>query len=173
MESTLKDISQYFEFLKEIGQERFDISDESKSVMDEWGILSEGDIKSRIYIIDSKSIFFSGPAGKLLIKILQAMNLSKESVCICNASSSKTIKGRIKRVKPEVIITLGKESDDLLLDRNSSSSQSPFNFLRGRFHEFYGIKVMPTWHPLFLFEDKIKKRDVWEDMKIVMKYLGL
>ncbi len=173
MESTLKDISQYFEFLKEIGQERFDISDDSKASIDEWGILSEGDIKSRIYMIDSKSIFFSGESGKLLKKILQAMNLSKESVCICNTSFPKALQSMIKRVKPEVVITLGKESDDLLLDRNAPSSRPTFSFLRGRFHEFCGIKVMPTWHPLFLLEDKIKKRDVWEDMKIVMKYLGL
>ncbi|MCK5542946.1 MAG: hypothetical protein KAI40_09660 [Desulfobacterales bacterium] len=172
MESLLKDISQYFEFLKEIGQERFNISDESKNAIDEWELSSEGDNNSRIYIIDSKSTFFVGEPGKLLIKILQAMNLTKESVCICNSSFPNALKSRLKRVKPEIIITLGKESADLLLDNNTSSGPT-FKFLRGRFHDFCGIKVMPTWHPLSLLIDETKKRDVWEDMKIVMKHFGL
>jgi DNA polymerase len=172
LESILKDISQYFEFLKESGQERFNVSDKSKTAINEWGITFEGHINSSVYIVDSKSVFFSGPAGKLLVKILQAMKLSNESVCICNAFSSEILKSRIKRVKPEVVITLGKESADLVL-KNMTSSGSPLKFFRGRFHEFYGIKVMPTWHPLSLIIDETKKRDVWEDMKIVMKHLGL
>ena len=168
MESILQDISQYFEFLKEIGQERFNISDESKNTIDEWEIFCKGNDNSGIYIVDSKSVFFSGKSGQLLIKILQAMNLTKESVCICSASSSRALESRIKRVTPEVIITLGQESTDLLLE-----NRTPLKFLRGRFHEFCGIKVMPTWHPLSLLENSIRKRDVWEDMKIVMKFLGL
>ena len=172
MESLLKDISQYFEFLKESGQERFNISGESKNAIDEWGIVSEGDDNSRVYIIDSKSVFFSGKPGDLLLKILQAMNLKKKSVCICNASLSNSLKNRLKRVKPEIIITLGKNSIDLLLD-NNTSNRPPMKFIRGRFHEFCGIKVMPTWHPSSLLIDETKKRDVWEDMKIVMKHLGL
>lgn len=168
MESILKDISQYFEFLKESGQERFNISDESKTSIDEWWVSCEGDENSDVYLIDSKSAFFSGESGELLIKILQAMNLTKESVCICDISSPKALKKRIKRKKPKVIITLGQESADLIINNNTR-----LEYFRGRAHEFYGIKVMPTWHPLNLLQNLDKKRDVWEDMKIVMKLLGL
>jgi len=168
LESLLKDISQYFKFLKESGQERFDISEKSKTTIDEWGISCNGDHNSRIYIVDSQAVFFSGKAGNLLSKILQAMNLNKESVCICNDAFPTALKSRIQRVKPEVVITLGRESTNSILANNT-----PFEYLRGRFHEFCDIKVMPTWHPLSLLEDETKKRDVWEDVKIVMEHLGL
>jgi DNA polymerase len=45
--------------------------------------------------------------------------------------------------------------------------------LRGKFHEFEGIRVMPTFHPSLLVEQPQYKREVWEDMKLVMKYAGL
>ena len=168
MESLLKDVSQYFEFLKEIGQERFNVSDDSKAIMEEWWISCEGDENSNVYIIDSQSIFFSGESGELLIKILQAMKLSKESVCICGISCPEALKNRIKRVQPEIVIALGKEAAELILENTA-----PLERLRGRFHEYSGIKVMPTWHPLSLLDNPNKKRDVWEDMKIVMKFLGV
>ena len=168
MESLLKDISQYFKFLKESGQERFDISEKSKTTIDEWGISCKGAHNSRIYIVDSQAVFFSGKAGSLLVKILKAMNLDEESVCICNTSVPEALKNRLQRVKPDVIITLGQDTFNLVLTNNT-----PFEYLRGRFHDFCGIKVMPTWHPLSLLEDETKKRDVWEDMKIVMGHLGL
>jgi DNA polymerase len=41
--------------------------------------------------------------------------------------------------------------------------------LRGRFHNFRGIKLMPTYHPAFLLRNPDMKRDVWEDMKMVQK----
>ncbi|MCK5312644.1 MAG: hypothetical protein KAJ62_11070 [Desulfobacteraceae bacterium] len=171
MESLLKDISQYFEFLRDSGQEKFNISDKSKTIVDEWWVSSEGEENSNIYIIDSKSGFFSGESGKLLIKILHAMNLTKESVCICDITSSDALVRKILRVKPKVVITLGQEAANSILNNNTR-----LEYLRGRFHEIYGIKVMPTWHPLYLLDNlgnADKKRDVWEDMKIVMKFLGL
>jgi uracil-DNA glycosylase len=168
LDSLLEDISQYFDFLKEAGQKNLNVSEKSKTTIDEWWLSSEGNEKARIYIIDSKSIFFAGESGKLLIKILQAMGLEKDAVCICDISSPLALKNRIKRVKPEVIITFGKEASNLILSNNN-----PLQYLRGRFHEFCGIKVMPTWHPLYLLDNPDKKRDVWEDMKNVMKSLGL
>ncbi len=168
MESIVKDISQYFEFLQESGQARFNLSDESKDVINEWGIVCEGNAESIVYIIDSKSVLFGGESGKLLLKILGAMNLTKESVCICGISCPDAVRYRLTRVKPEVIITFGQDALKLVID-----NRAPLTHLRGKFQRFKGIKVMPTWHPLSLLEDSTKKRDVWEDMKIVMQYLGL
>ena len=45
--------------------------------------------------------------------------------------------------------------------------------LRGQFHDYHGIKVMPTFHPAYLLRDPTKKREVWEDMKKVRAELGL
>jgi uracil-DNA glycosylase len=44
--------------------------------------------------------------------------------------------------------------------------------LRGNFQDYYGVKVMPTFHPAYLLRDPSKKREVWEDMKIVRDYLN-
>jgi len=169
LESILEDISQYFEFLKQSGQERFNLSCESKDIIDEWWAYCEGDEDSDVFIIDNRSVFFADEAGRLLIKILQAMNLEKESVCICDASLyPNELKNKIKRKNPKVIITLGQDASNFILNNNT-----PMEYLHGRFHEFCGIKVMPTWHPLDIIKDVRKKRDVWEDMKIVMNHLGL
>lgn len=166
MESILKDVSQYFELLKESGQKRVNVSEESKKIINEWWIACKGHENSNVYIIDSLAIFFSGESGKLLKKILKAMKLSEESVCICDIFCPQALINRINRKKPEVIITLGKKAADLFCE-----NRTPLEYLRGRFHTFNGIKVMPTWHPLSLLDNPGKKRDVWEDMKIVMKYL--
>jgi DNA polymerase len=31
---------------------------------------------------------------------------------------------------------------------------------------------MPTYHPAYLLRNPTKKRDVWEDMKMLMKKMG-
>ena len=43
--------------------------------------------------------------------------------------------------------------------------------LRGRFHERHGFKVMATYGTAELFKDPALKKDVWEDLKMVMKEL--
>ncbi len=46
--------------------------------------------------------------------------------------------------------------------------------LRGRFHDYRGIPVLCTYHPAFLLPTRSpeKKRDVWEDMKLLLRRLG-
>ena len=41
--------------------------------------------------------------------------------------------------------------------------------LRGRFYDYEGIRVLPTFHPAYLLRNPEKKREVWEDMKRLMK----
>jgi DNA polymerase len=48
----------------------------------------------------------------------------------------------------------------------------PISRLRGRFGEYQGIAVMPTWHPAYLLRNPAAKREVWEDMKAVLKRLA-
>jgi DNA polymerase len=36
-----------------------------------------------------------------------------------------------------------------------------------------GSKVLPTYHPAYLLRNPEKKRDVWEDMKNLMKIMGV
>ena len=128
---------------------------------------------------------FVGAAGRLLSKIIQAMNLTRDQVYICNIIKCRPPGNRnpepeeikvcmpyllrqIDAVSPEFICTLGSVAARTLLGTTEYISK-----LRGRFHEYRGIKVMPTYHPAYLLRNPEKKRDVWEDMKMLMKEMGL
>ncbi|MBN2687416.1 MAG: uracil-DNA glycosylase, partial [Deltaproteobacteria bacterium] len=45
--------------------------------------------------------------------------------------------------------------------------------LRGRFHEYHGIKLMPTYHPAYLLRNPGAKKQVWEDVQMIMKELNI
>ena len=71
---------------------------------------------------------------------------------------------QIEAIRPDFICALGTFAAQTLL-----GTTTPISRLRGRFHEYRGIKVLPTYHPAYLLRNPEKKRDVWEDMKMLMK----
>jgi DNA polymerase len=75
---------------------------------------------------------------------------------------------QVKAIKPEIIVALGTFAAQTLLQ-----SKEPISRLRGKFHDYHGIPLMPTFHPAFLLRNQNMKREVWEDMQLVMKKLGL
>ncbi|MFN3330383.1 MAG: uracil-DNA glycosylase family protein, partial [Pyrinomonadaceae bacterium] len=133
---------------------------------------------------DAQGQPFVGRAGQLLTKIIEAMQLKREEVFIGNINRCRPPGNRtptpeeaavckeflireICVVRPKVIVLLGNTACQNLLDKKASITK-----IRGEFQDFYGIKVMPTFHPAYLLRDPSKKREVWEDMKKVMKYLN-
>ncbi|MEA3436606.1 MAG: uracil-DNA glycosylase, partial [Thermodesulfobacteriota bacterium] len=74
------------------------------------------------------------------------------------------LKRQLLVIKPDFICALGTFAAQTLLE-----TKQPISRLRGHFHDYMGIKVMPTYHPAYLLRNANKKRDVWEDMKILMK----
>jgi len=66
-----------------------------------------------------------------------------------------------------VIVGLGKFGAQFLL-----KTAEPITRLRGRMGEYQGIPVMPTYHPAYLLRNASGKKDVWEDMKVVLRFLG-
>ena len=132
---------------------------------------------------DRQGAPFVGEAGRLLDRILFAMALKREDVYICNVQKCRPPKNRdplpeeidacqpfLKRqlaaIQPQVVVTLGRFAAQTLLD-----TQEPISRLRGRWHSYEGIAVMPTYHPAFLLRNPAAKREVWEDMKQVMARL--
>ena len=128
---------------------------------------------------------FVGAAGRLLTRIIDAIHLSREQVYICNIIKCRPpgnrnpmtdeieicypfLKRQIASVKPDVICALGTFAAQTLLETGS-----PISKLRGSFHDYSGIKVLPTYHPAYLLRNPEKKRDVWEDMKKLMKALDI
>ncbi|WP_299981526.1 uracil-DNA glycosylase [Desulfobacula sp.] len=172
----IKDFSQYLSGQKEAGNTFLDISEESEALINNWGSISraqdtfsfEGPETADVFIIDSEAGFFKGEGGALLIKIIGAMKLTSDSVFICNAGDARSVYKKIKTISPKVIITLGTRAGQSLLN-----IKQPLEKFRGKFHEYHGIKVMPTFHPSLLLKQPEYKRQVWEDMKLVMKLSGL
>ena len=123
---------------------------------------------------------FVGAAGKLLTKIIQAIKLTREQVYICNIIKCRPpgnrnpepdeikacfpfLERQIAALKPDFICALGIVATQTLLE-----TKEPISKLRGRFHDYKGIKLLPTYHPAYLLRNPDKKRDVWEDMKKLM-----
>ncbi len=174
MIQAIKDFSQYLLFQKKTGNTFLSLSEESEVLINNWGTKSpsmnfffEGPENATIFIIDSDTGFFKGKSGELLTKILKAMKLSPDSVFICNADDLELVHEKIKTISPEIIITLGTKAGQALLQ-----IKRPLEQFRGKFHEYNGIKVMPTFHPSLLLKHPEYKRQVWEDMKRVMENVG-
>ncbi len=127
---------------------------------------------------------FVGPAGQLLDKIISAMGLSRQEVFIGNVVKCRPPGNRIPRpeeveacssflfrqlraISPKVICALGAVAAQTLLN-----TSDPIGRLRGRFQKWEGIAVMPTFHPSYLLRNPEKKRQVWEDMKQILGFLG-
>jgi DNA polymerase len=129
---------------------------------------------------------FVGAAGQLLNKIIAACGMKREEVYIMNvlkcrppgnrtplASEAANCRGfferQIELVRPKFICALGGAAASNLLQTTASIGK-----LRGRFHDYRGIPVLVTYHPAFLLPHRspAKKRDVWEDMKLLLKKMG-
>jgi len=132
---------------------------------------------------DIKARPFVGRAGQLLNKIIEAMGMRREEVLIGNVNrcrpsqnrtptleEAKTCKPFLLReiaiVQPDVIVVMGNTAMRNLLDTKEGITR-----LRGKFQDYHGIKVMPTFHPAYLLRDPSKKRETWDDMKMVRDYL--
>jgi uracil-DNA glycosylase family 4 len=126
---------------------------------------------------------FVGAAGKLLDLMIQAMGWTRDTVYIANvlkcrppgnrdpqpdevAACQPFLARQIEAVAPRVIVTLGKPATQLILQ-----TDAPISALRGRFQEYRGIRVMPTFHPAFLLRTPERKRDTWSDLKLVIAEL--
>jgi DNA polymerase len=136
------------------------------------------------YEEDQKGEPFVGAAGQLLTKIIQAIQLSRSEVYICNIVKCRPpgnrnptqdemeaclpfLKRQLSAIAPDFICALGSVAARTLLE-----TETPISKLRGHFHHYMEIKVIPTYHPAYLLRNPDKKRDVWEDMKMLMKAMG-
>ena len=132
---------------------------------------------------DEQGFPFVGRAGKLLTDIMGAIGFGREDVFIGNINRCRPpgnrapeadetiackpfLQREIAVVRPKVIVVLGATAAQNLLE-----TKVPIGKLRGQFHDYLGTKVMPTFHPAYLLRDPHKKREVWEDMKLVRDYL--
>ena len=139
---------------------------------------------------DAKGEPFVGAAGKVLNRLITNMGLKREEVYICNvvkcrppsnrdpepdevATCSPFLLRQLQSINPEVIVALGKPAAQTLLGTNDAISR-----LRGKFRDFNGIPLMPTYHPSFLLRKQGEGStdafwEVWDDMTQVLRLLKL
>ncbi|MEA2176441.1 MAG: uracil-DNA glycosylase [Blastocatellia bacterium] len=152
---------------------------------------SEGNRQARLMFIgeapgadeDASGRPFVGRAGQLLNKIIEAIGFKRDDVFIGNVNRCRPPQNRtptlpeahtckpfllreIAIVRPAVIVVLGNTAMKNLLDTKEGITK-----VRGKFQDYKGIKVMPTFHPAYLLRDPSKKREAWEDMKKVRDFL--
>jgi len=133
---------------------------------------------------DLRGVPFVGRAGELLTRMIEkGLGIARSEVYICNivkcrppgnrtphsgevAACRPFLDGQIDAVQPRVIVTLGKPASSLLLGRDIAITR-----VRGTWHEYRGIPVMPTFHPAFVLRQYTEqnRRLVWEDLKAALE----
>jgi len=147
----------------------------------------QGDVHAPLMLIgegpgeqeDKQGLAFVGPAGQLLTKMLEAIQLPRERVYICNvvkcrppqnrqptpeerAACMEHLRGQVALVKPRVIVLLGATAVSAVLGPDYRITRC-----RGQWFEKKGVWILATYHPSALLRDPAKKRDAWVDLKRV------
>jgi len=155
-------------------------------------VFGEGDDHARLVFVgeapgadeDRQGRPFVGKAGQLLTRIIIAMGLQREEVYICNilkcrppgnrnpkpeeiAACEPFLIRQLQVIQPKVICALGTFAAHTLLGK----TDIPITLLRGRFHSYQGIPLMPTYHPAYLLRNAGAKKQVWEDVQKIMQML--
>jgi DNA polymerase len=134
---------------------------------------------------DAQGEPFVGRAGQLLTKIIEACTLTREEVYILNVLKCRppgnrnplpnevsNCRGFLDRqlalIQPQYICCLGTIAAQTLLE-----TDTPIGRLRGKFVDYKGIPVMCTYHPAYLLRNPSAKKEVWEDMKTLLRQMGI
>lgn len=170
-------------------------------------VFGEGDPNARLFFVgegpgrteDQTGRPFVGRAGELLTRMIQGMGLRREDVFIANILKCRAfvpgpppkdraptleevtactpyLLRQLEVVRPRVIVTLGLPAAKYMLQSNLSMGR-----LRGKWHEWRGIRLMPTYHPAFVLREyergeeakRAVRAAVWQDLTQVLDELGL
>lgn len=151
----------------------------------------QGNIKADLMFIgegpgadeDLQGLAFVGKAGQLLTKMIAAMGYTRDEVYICNVVKCRPPNNRAPEldemescmpflreqfllVHPKVIVLLGATAAKAVLGDHIRITRD-----RGKWVERKGFYFMPTYHPAALLRDESKKKDAWQDLKMVMEKL--
>jgi DNA polymerase len=128
---------------------------------------------------------FVGRAGQLLNKIIEACHMKREDVYILNmikcrppgnrnplpeelSNCAGYLERQLALIRPEFICCLGAVAAQNLLGTTLSIGK-----LRGKVHVHRGTKIVCTYHPAYLLRNPAAKKDTWEDMKLLMREMGV
>jgi len=154
-------------------------------------VFGEGSPQARLMFIgegpgeeeDIQGRPFVGKAGVLLTRLIEKMGFDRGEVYIANIVKCRPPMNRdpeedetgtciqflmkqIHAIRPKVIVALGRVAAQTLLQ-----TKTPIGKLRGSFHDFDGIPLMPTYHPAYLLRNPSDKWVVWSDAQKVLERL--
>ena len=126
---------------------------------------------------DRQGLPFVGNAGKLLDKMLAAIDIKRDRVYIanvvkCRPENNRTpnpdealaclpyLRDQTALVSPKIIVCMGATAVRYVLGEDFKITRD-----RGKWVERNGIFIMPTYHPAALLYDEKKKREAWADLK--------
>ncbi|MFZ5823295.1 MAG: uracil-DNA glycosylase [Bacillota bacterium] len=125
---------------------------------------------------------FVGKAGQLLDRILEVSGFDRTRNCYianvvkCRPPGNRTptpeereacwpnLRAQIRLIQPKIVVLLGATAVQKLIDPEARITR-----LRGQWIEREEILFMPTYHPAALLRDPSRKKEVWEDMKAVIR----
>ena len=133
---------------------------------------------------DTEGVPFVGASGKLLDKMIASIGYARDDVYICNvvkcrppgnrkpetdeiAACRSYLEKQNALVAPRVIVALGTPALQALVEPKETIMEE-----RGKWQQYNGIRVMPTFHPAYLFRQPAAKKDAWLDMQAVAAALG-
>ena len=152
-------------------------------------VFSDGNPKSEIMLIgeapghdeDIQGKPFVGRSGKLLDKMLEAIELNREKVYIANIIPWRPpnnrrptdeeietclpfIKKHIELINPKVLMLLGSTATFALLKNTEGITKIRGKWVDLNFNTI-SVPTLPTFHPAFLLRQPAQKKHVWEDLK--------
>jgi DNA polymerase len=156
-------------------------------------VFGSGNAEAKVMVIgeapgeeeDLRGLPFVGAAGKLLTKMLAAINLDRKlhvfisNVIKCRPPHNRTpdsseilacmpvITRQIEIIEPKAILLLGKVAAHALLDRADSIA-----CLRSETHSYHGIPTFVTYHPAALLRNPDYRKPAWEDLQKLQRFLN-
>ena len=154
-------------------------------------VFADGNPKSNLMIIGeapgaNEEKFqrpFVGEAGKLLDKMLSAINLNRDSVYITNVINYRPpdnrkptsdeinlflpyLKEHIQLINPRLILLLGSTALEAFFNKEYSITKIRGTWLKIKIKNQV-FNCLPSFHPAFLLRQPEQKKQSWTDLQII------
>ena len=134
---------------------------------------------------DEQGLPFVGRAGKLLNRLIDSVGMRREDVYICNIIKCRPPgnrtpeKDEIDTCKPFVFRQIGVLRPRLLCCLGAPALRTMLPIkegitkVRGRFFDYHGIQLMPTFHPAYILRNPREEGTIRRDFIAMAEFLGV
>ena len=154
-------------------------------------VFSDGNINSKIMLIgegpgaqeDQEGLPFVGRAGKLLDKMLEAINLNRKKVYISNVVNYRPPKNRkptdqeieryypflklhIEIINPKILVLLGSTALNTIKGNEKAISKVRGKWMKKKIGNCDPY-IIASFHPAFLMRQPDQKKLAWTDLQLI------